>query len=256
LNFIKEELFPFIDKNYRTEAFRIFSGHSLGGLCVFYALVTEPEMFNAYIAISSSIYWDDSALLKMAEKTITNTNKLKKSLYFAVEEGESDHIKANRNMAQLLKDNPFEGLRWKFDLMKNEGHVSIWVKSFNEGLEFVSPWNLPEDVLSGGIEAIVKHFNDLKMDISEEMLNKFALDFDSQKNFNETINVLKYIIKINPRSDETYHILGDEYRSNNQLELARQTFEAGIKIAEENSNHELKNLLEDHLKEVQELLKK
>ena len=39
LNFLKKELAPFIDKNYRTEPFRIIIGTSMGGLFTSYALI-------------------------------------------------------------------------------------------------------------------------------------------------------------------------------------------------------------------------
>ena len=55
IQFMKNELIPYIETHYRTDPYRIFSGHSLGGLCVLYAFIHEPELFNAYIGISSSV---------------------------------------------------------------------------------------------------------------------------------------------------------------------------------------------------------
>jgi predicted alpha/beta superfamily hydrolase len=59
LEFIRTELFPEVEKRYATVPYRIFAGHSLGGLMAIHALITHPEMFNAYIAISPSLQWDD-----------------------------------------------------------------------------------------------------------------------------------------------------------------------------------------------------
>src|SRR5665647_3092959 len=36
LSYIEKELFPYVEKNYRTVPCRIFAGHSFGGLCVTY----------------------------------------------------------------------------------------------------------------------------------------------------------------------------------------------------------------------------
>jgi enterochelin esterase-like enzyme len=51
LSMIKTELIPAIDAKYRTSPYRVFVGHSLGGITVIQALYTMPETFNAYIAI-------------------------------------------------------------------------------------------------------------------------------------------------------------------------------------------------------------
>jgi predicted alpha/beta superfamily hydrolase len=256
MKFIKEELIPYVETNYRTQPFRIFSGHSLGGLGVLYAFVNEPDMFNAYVGISSSVYWDDGVLLKRTEKILKKTDQLKKSLYFSVEDGEGEHSQANLEFAQLLKNCAIKDLKWKFDLMEGESHTSLWIKSFDDGLNFVSPWNLPNNVLEGGLNAILKHYEDLKMTVSEGLLMKFAMDFFERKNINEAIEILKYAMKINPESGELFHGLGDYYRVNNQYELALETYKKGMKVAEKNSNQALIDLFKEHIEETQKMMKK
>ena len=46
------ELIPKIEGQYRTQPFRIFAGHSLGGLFAVHTMLTRPDLFNAYIAVS------------------------------------------------------------------------------------------------------------------------------------------------------------------------------------------------------------
>ena len=256
MKFIKKELIPFVEDNFRTQPFRIFAGHSLGGLGVLYAFINEPDMFNAYIGISSSVYWDEGVLLKRADKILKKTDQLNKSLYFSVEDGEGEHGKANLGFARLLNNRAIKDLKWKFDLMEGESHTSLWIKSFDEGLHFVSPWNLSENVLGGGLNAILKHFKDLKMTVSERLLTKFAMDFFEKKDVNEAIEILKYAIKTNPESGELFHGLGDYYRVNNQHELALEAYKKGTKIAEENSNQALIDLFKEHIEETLKMMKK
>ena len=256
LKFIKEELFPFIEKNYRTQPYKVFSGHSLGGLCVFYALLYEPDMFNAFIAVSSSIWYDDKLLIKKAREVFQGTSKFKKSLYFSVEAGNGEHVKTNQEMAQLLENNTREDFQWKFKWMKDEGHVSLWVRSFYVGFEFVSPWNLPERVTAGGLDAIIEHFNELKLDISEDMLRHFGYNYWRQDNYEQAIRVFKLNVEKFPKSEETYHQLGDVYRDSGQLEIAVKTWKKGIEVAEENSNKPLINILLQHIEDAKKELKK
>lgn len=55
LEFISEELMPLVDSTYRTDSTdRALVGFSYGGNLVFHTIVTNPELFNRYIAIDSS----------------------------------------------------------------------------------------------------------------------------------------------------------------------------------------------------------
>ena len=58
LDFFAQELFPYVESNFRTAPYRIFAGHSLGGLLALHIMVARPEMFNAFIAASPSLTWD------------------------------------------------------------------------------------------------------------------------------------------------------------------------------------------------------
>src|SRR5678815_3818832 len=64
---IKTELIPRIEHDYRTAPYRVFVGHSLGGITTLDALYTMPETFNAYVAIDPSLWWDGQLLLKKAK---------------------------------------------------------------------------------------------------------------------------------------------------------------------------------------------
>ena len=61
--FIANELMPWVEANYRTRPYRILVGHSLGGLFAVDTFVEQPELFNAYLAISPSLWWDNMALI-------------------------------------------------------------------------------------------------------------------------------------------------------------------------------------------------
>ena len=54
ISFIREELQPFINKQYRTTAAATLIGQSLGGLLATEILLKHPQMFTNYIIISPS----------------------------------------------------------------------------------------------------------------------------------------------------------------------------------------------------------
>jgi predicted alpha/beta superfamily hydrolase len=62
LLFIKDELFPFMEKNYRVNDDRTLMGCSLGGLITLYAFLTHTDMFTGYAAASPAVGWDREVL--------------------------------------------------------------------------------------------------------------------------------------------------------------------------------------------------
>jgi tetratricopeptide (TPR) repeat protein len=96
----------------------------------------------------------------------------------------------------------------------------------------------------------------LKLDISEDMLRHFGYDYWRQKNYEQAIRVFKLNVEKFPKSEETYHQLGDVYRDNGQLEIAIKTWEKGIEVAEENSNQPLINTLLQHIEDIKKELEK
>ena len=59
LEFIDGELKPWVNENFRTEPFEILGGHSFGGLFAVHVMLNRPDSFDAYIAVSPSLWWDD-----------------------------------------------------------------------------------------------------------------------------------------------------------------------------------------------------
>lgn len=65
-SFISNELMPWLDENYRTHSFTVLIGHSLGGLFAIDSLIENPTLFDAYIAISPSLHWDEGRIIGRA----------------------------------------------------------------------------------------------------------------------------------------------------------------------------------------------
>lgn len=83
LSFISGELIPHIDSLYATTPYRVFIGHSLGGLTVVNALIHHKDMFNAYLAIDPSMMWDRFRLLHEAQALLPATDYSGRSLFMA-----------------------------------------------------------------------------------------------------------------------------------------------------------------------------
>jgi len=100
LKFIKKDVFRYIENNYRaTPNKRVYIGYSLGGLLGAYALLSEPSMFDNYILVSPSLWYDDKFILRFmkSEDAFIPTKRTK--IYLSTGEYETpEHQKIRNNL--------------------------------------------------------------------------------------------------------------------------------------------------------------
>ena len=66
--FINDELFPEINKRYRTKKTKGIIGESLAGLFIVETFMTQPDMFDYYIAMDPSLWWNNHYLVRTAKE--------------------------------------------------------------------------------------------------------------------------------------------------------------------------------------------
>jgi predicted alpha/beta superfamily hydrolase len=118
IQFMKQELQPFIDANFRTRNQKTLIGQSLGGLLATEILFKNPEMFTNYIIVSPSLWWDDASLLKNKPREYNTA----KSIYIAV--GKEGNIMEQSAKELFNKLNAFRQQHTEvfFDFMENKTH--------------------------------------------------------------------------------------------------------------------------------------
>lgn len=121
INFIEKELQPFIDNNYKSNSIKTIIGQSLGGLLATEILFTKPQLFDNYIIVSPSLWWNNESLLKVKQKK----HQTSKSIYIAVgKEGKvmertAKELYDKLNMQQKENDKLF----YKFFKKQNHGNI-------------------------------------------------------------------------------------------------------------------------------------
>jgi predicted alpha/beta superfamily hydrolase len=81
--FLEKELIPYVDAHYPTTAHRTLIGHSFGGLLVLNTLVHHPGLFDNYVAIDPSLFWDREKLLQQAHEALARPVFAGRSLFVA-----------------------------------------------------------------------------------------------------------------------------------------------------------------------------
>lgn len=130
LSFLSKELIPYMDTHYRTTSHRTIYGQSAGGQFAIFSLLTDPEVFDAYLASSPVIGYSDQVLLNMAEVFFKPGKILNKSLY--VYYGTTDYHSVTEKIPLLeaiIRKNPPQGFTWK---IKAVDGIHIPWESFHE----------------------------------------------------------------------------------------------------------------------------
>ena len=125
IDFIGKELKPFIQNKYKTGKEEILIGQSLGGLVATEIFFKKPGLFNNYIIVSPSLWWDNESLLKDG-KTLLDThldNKVKVTVLVG-KEGKQMEDDAQA-LAVMLQDSKLKKLDVDFILMPKEDHATI-----------------------------------------------------------------------------------------------------------------------------------
>lgn len=139
LAFIRDELIPFVDSRYPTLPRRVLAGTSYGGVFVMHAFLSEPDLFDAFLTMSPSMWWNNGLMLRRTEAFLKARAELRKTLYVTVaNEGPGMGVNA---LAEILKQHAPKGLAWRFDEYPEEIHGTISYKSTYSGLKFAfSDW--------------------------------------------------------------------------------------------------------------------
>lgn len=143
LDFIEKELIPYIDKNYKTEPFRTLVGHSLGGLLTLNSYMDKNSIFDAYISIDPSIWWDEE-MMKNKVDSISSIS-LQKKLYIATaNQGEANYErnkKRHDSLYALMKKKSDGHLNVEIEYFEKENHRSVLLIALYKGLKYLNQEN-------------------------------------------------------------------------------------------------------------------
>jgi predicted alpha/beta superfamily hydrolase len=141
LDFMKEELIPYINKTYPSNGDNTLWGHSLGGLFVINALLNTPHTFKGYIAVDPSLWWDNGYIQRIAPAKLPALAGLNTTLFISGRTGkDGEHMKIDSMNVILDKMAP-AGFTWKSVAYPDETHSSIRLKSMYDGLKFSYGWH-------------------------------------------------------------------------------------------------------------------
>lgn len=125
-DFLWKEVEPFVEGRFRTSGETALMGESLAGLFVVETFLKEPQMFDAYVAVSPSLWWDGGRLARQSGAHLRDHSNDPRTLILtlgdegALMQDPMDVLTAN------LRDHALPGVTWDFQPRPTESHGTIY----------------------------------------------------------------------------------------------------------------------------------
>jgi len=272
--FMQKELIPHIDSLYPVAPYKMLVGHSFGGLTVMNIMVHHPDMFNNYVAIDPSMWWDKQKLLNQARDAFQQHSYKGKALYLGVANtmpaamdtlqvridttGETYHIRSILQLKDLLqRSSKTDGLNFNYGYYKTDNHGSVPLITEYDALHFLfSFFRIPMDMNQklgdvkskfDPVAALTDHYADVSSHMGytllpdENLVNGLAYYYMQSGAPEKAYAMLVMNIKNYPKSWNVYDSMGDYYAAQKNKPKAAEYYK---KVLAMNDNPETKKKLD------------
>ncbi len=151
--FLEQELLPYIDQRYPTQPHKVLIGHSLGGLAVIQIFVHHTHLFESYVCLDPSMWWDHQRLLAETKRALETRRYSGTSLYLGIANTAAEgldvnavrtdtsaatlHMRSVLTLQRYLEHTPHNGLRYRGKYYPDDSHMSVPLIGEYEALRFL-----------------------------------------------------------------------------------------------------------------------
>lgn len=274
VSFIEKELIPHIDSLYPTQPYKMLIGHSFGGLTVMNIVMNHTKLFNSYICIDPSMWWDKMNFLNatkksLAEKQFPGTilylgiaNTMEESMDITKVQSDTSsntrHIRSILELDKYIKGQKQNGLRYESKYYSNDDHGSVPLIAEYDAFRFIFDkyrFKLSfKDFTDSTVDLaskFEKHYQEVsklfgyKVSPPENMVNGLGYEFLQQKQFTKAGQFFKMNVDNYPGSNNVYDSYGDYFLAIGDKSKAIEYFKKSLAIKENpESRKKLNKLLE------------
>lgn len=236
LRFVREEVMPYVEARYRTAPFKVLAGHSVGGLTAIHALTTQPDLFDAYLAVSPSLWWDKGAYLDGVVERLPASPSEKEFLFVADSPEDGPFAVYMNRFLEVLEAGKARRFPWAHTYYPNETHGSVSAKAYYDGLRFLYPqWNVAEP--NPTAESIRSHYRRMAERLGYDVQPPFGLvsgwgdSLLRKEKFDDAIAVYRINAANFPASAAAHGQLGDAYLRKGDRPSAMASYRRAVELA-------------------------
>lgn len=124
--FIADEVQPFVESRFRTNGETALMGESLAGLFVVETFLKEPQMFDAWVAVSPSLWWDGGRLAQQSGAHLRDHSNDARTLILTMGNEGAEAQALMETLTANLREHASSGLTWTFQPRPDETHATIY----------------------------------------------------------------------------------------------------------------------------------
>ncbi len=148
LAFAENEWMPAIESRFSGAEARVLVGHSFGGVFALHTLFTQPELFDAYLAMGSSAWIGGGVLLEEARALFASDATPDAFVWMAVGEGDGGPtVPSSRDLAAVFELEAPPSLEWTFSVTPRTDHFTNFITGTHEAFMALFPaWGFKEEL--------------------------------------------------------------------------------------------------------------
>jgi predicted alpha/beta superfamily hydrolase len=274
VSFIEKELMPHIDSLYPTEPYKMLIGHSFGGLTAINIAMNHAKLFDSYIAIDPSMWWDKMNFLKATNKGLKDKKFPGTTLYVGIANtmvesmnitkvqndtsAETKHIRSILDLDNAIKSHKQNGLRYDSKYYSNDDHGSVPLIAEYDGLRFIFDkyrFKLSFKDFTDSTVDLAKKYEQHYQEVSkifgyelsppESMINSMGYYLLSQNQRIKAGGLFRMNVENYPKSWNVYDSYGDYFLALGDKPKAIEYFKKALVLKENTeSRRKLNKLLE------------
>ncbi len=259
MRYVEKELMPYIESTYPTVPFKIFIGHSVGGLAVVNTLIHQPDLFSAYVSLDGALWWNKQQIVTDAKTLLANKNYKGKTLFMAlanrmekgmdtldVQKDTTEGTELIRSNLEFIKDvfkNKKNDLRFQYKFYENDDHSSVRLIGEYDALRFIFDlyklkiYNSELDDPNFKLDSLLTtHYENVSAQMGylirpgESQVNNLGYYMLRQKQFMKAEALFKLNITNYPESANCYDGLGDLYLAKGDKLNAIESFKKTLSL--------------------------
>jgi len=242
--FITDELGPWVATRYRAAPYRILIGHSFGGLFAVDALAYAPRSFDAYVAISPSLWWDGGKYVTRVESALAAASLSGRTLYMTTgaREPKDAMIDPAQRLAAWIDARHLVDFRASYRVMPTETHNSNPLRTEYDAFERIFDGWEPSDSVTlaaqvrGDVAPLAAHYAALSkrfgyhIPLSPDRVNVMAYNSLQSHKLDVALRLFRYNVETTPDYANGWDSLADGLEAQGKLAEALAAQEKAVVI--------------------------
>lgn len=138
--FLADEVIPFVETAFATDKTSVLMGESLAGLFVVETALKTPGLFDAYVAVSPSLWWDGGELAGQAATLMAAHPPGPRTLMLSIADEGGEMQAAMDVLVAALRFSAPADLTWTYDPRPDESHATIYHSAALDAFRALFPY--------------------------------------------------------------------------------------------------------------------